>query len=371
MIRKVQTDPALKARHPLWRVFHVCLWMVGGPLASAASFDLPGDGGSVVGTIQVVAAQREDTLVAIARRYNLGYNELRLANPEVDPWLPGEGTPVVLPTQFVLPDAPRKGIVINVPEMRLYYYLNPARGETPQVVTYPISVGRRDWNTPLGRARVTSKDKDPTWYPPKSIRAEHAANDNPLEAVVPPGPDNPLGGHALRLSIAGYLIHGTNKPAGIGMQVTHGCIRLFPEDIENLYQEVPVGTPVRIVNQPYKTGWRAGELYLEVHPPLGDKDTDQPVDLTPVVRRLIAVAQQRPEIRLDWAKASNLAAAPTGIPGSVSLATQTLAAPNDHKGGIPGMGPRMENSRAARGKRKIKLNPAPAMVRPGGDAGLG
>jgi L,D-transpeptidase ErfK/SrfK len=350
MIRKIQTDPALKARHPLWRVFHACLWMAGGPLAGAASFDLPGDGGSVVGTIQVVAAQRADTLVAIARRYNLGYNELRLANPEVDPWLPGEGTPVVLPTQFVLPDAPRKGIVINVPEMRLYYYPKLARGETPQVVTYPISVGRRDWNTPLGWARVTSKDKDPTWYPPKSIRAEHAANDNPLEAVVPPGPDNPLGGHALRLSIAGYLIHGTNKPAGIGMQVTHGCIRLFPEDIENLYQEVPVGTPVRIVNQPYKTGWRAGELYLEVHPPLGDKDTDQPVDLTPVVKRLIAVTQQRPEIRLDWAKASNLAATPTGIPDSVSLATQTLAAPNDHKRGDTGYGSPDDGEQPPRGE---------------------
>jgi L,D-transpeptidase ErfK/SrfK len=329
MISKIQPATGAKGTGPLWRVVYACLWMLGGPLAGAASFDLPDDESSVVGTIQVITAYHEDTLVAIARRYNLGFNELRLANPDVDPWLPGEGMPVVLPTQFVLPNAPRKGIVINVPEMRLYYYPKPTRGETPKVVTYPISIGRQDWKTPLGLARVTRKDKDPSWYPPKSIRAEHAAQDDPLEAVVPPGPDNPLGRYALRLSMAGYLIHGTNKPAGIGMQVTHGCIRLFPEDIENLYQGVPVGTPVRIVNQPYKTGWRAGELYLEVHPPLGDKDTDQPVDLTPVVKRLIAVTNQRPEIRLDWAKASNLAAAPTGIPDSVSLTTQTLAAPSE------------------------------------------
>ncbi len=327
MISKIQSRPGDRTGSLLGWLCHACVWMLSGPLAGAASFDLPTDGGSVVGSIQVITAHHEDTLVAIARRHDLGYNELRLANPDVDPWLPGEGTPVVLPTQFVLPDAPRKGIVVNVPEMRLYYYPKPVRGETPKVITYPISIGRQDWKTPLGLARVIRKDKDPTWYPPRSIRAEHAAKDDPLEKVVPPGPDNPLGAYALRLSMAGYLIHGTNKPAGIGMQVTHGCIRLFPEDIEDLYQGVPVGTPVRIVNQPYKTGWQAGELYLEVHPPLEDKDTDRPVDLTPVVKRLISVTSQRPETRLDWAKASSLAAAPTGIPDSVSLSTPTLAAP--------------------------------------------
>lgn len=328
MISKIQSRSGRGTAQVLGRLFHTCLWVLGGPLAGAASFDLPPDGGSVVGSIQVITARHEDTLVAIARRYNLGFNELRLANPDVDPWLPGEGTPVVLPTQFVLPEAPRKGIVINVPEMRLYYYRKPAGKEPPKVITYPISIGRQDWKTPLGLARVLRKDKDPTWYPPKSIRAEHAARNDPLEAVVPPGPDNPLGAYALRLSMAGYLIHGTNKPAGIGMQVTHGCIRLFPEDIEELYQEVPVGTPVRIVNQPYKTGWRAGALFLEVHPPLEDKGTDRPVDLTPVVKRLIAVTSKQPETRLDWAKASSLAAAPTGIPDSISLMAPTLAAPD-------------------------------------------
>ncbi|MEO0347180.1 MAG: L,D-transpeptidase family protein [Pseudomonadota bacterium] len=233
--------------------------------ARAEVFPLPPEGDDVIGSVAVIESVAEDTFVDIARRHGLGYTELRRANPDVDPWLPGAGTRIVLPTRFVLPDAPRRGVVLNLPEYRLYYYPPAVDGKPRTVHTYPISIGRMDWETPLGSTRVTAKAERPTWYPPASIRAEHAADGDPLPGVVPPGPDNPLGDHALRLDLPGYLIHGTNRPAGVGMRVTHGCIRMFPEDIAVLFGMLPVGTPVNIVNQPIKFGWEQGQLFVEAH----------------------------------------------------------------------------------------------------------
>lgn len=274
---------------------------------------------SVVGRVQVVAARVGDTLPDIARRYKVGYEEIRLANPGVDTWLPGEGTEVVVPTQFVLPDAPHQGIVVNVPEMRLYYYPKPRAGERQRVFTYPVSVGRGDWETPLAVTDVVRKDKDPAWYPPESIRAEHAANGDPLPKVVAPGPGNPLGRYALRLGLSGYLIHGTNKPYGIGMKVTHGCIRLYPEDIEALFGMAPVGTPVRLVNQTVKAGWLAGRLYVEVHPSLSDSATGRPTNLTPIVNAVLEATGDLPSDALvDWEAAYAAARVTTGIPADVS-----------------------------------------------------
>jgi L,D-transpeptidase ErfK/SrfK len=239
--------------------------LTGGPVLGA-TYLLPPEGVDVIGEIQYVAARYEDTLPDIAREHGLGFDEIILANPDVDPWLPGEGTQVVLPTRFILPDAPRKGIVLNVAEMRLYYFPTPRAGEIPVVITYPVSIGRMDWKTPLGRTQVVQKIKDPSWSPPESIRREHAADGEILPSVVPPGPDNPLGQHALRLGIRGYLIHGTNKPVGVGMRVTHGCVRMYPENIASLFEQVRTGTPVYIVNQPIKVGWYADTLFMEVHP---------------------------------------------------------------------------------------------------------
>lgn len=234
----------------------------------ADGFPLDGHAESVVGEVFTVSARREDTLLDIARRYGLGRDEIVNANPGVDIWLPGEGTRVHVPRRYVLPDAPREGIVLNLPEMRLYYYPPESEDVARQVITHPISIGRQDWQTPLGETRIVSKVKNPTWFPPESVRAEHAADGDPLPSVVPPGPDNPLGGYALRLGIPGYLIHGTNKPYGVGMRVSHGCIRMYPEDIVAMFSQVTNDTPVRIINQPVKTGWRDGKLYLEVHRPL-------------------------------------------------------------------------------------------------------
>jgi len=236
--------------------------------ASAAIFPLTYEQFDLIGFEETIAADYDDTLLDIARRYSIGQEEILLANPEVDRWLPGEGKPVVIPSRYVLPDAPREGLVLNLPEMRLYHYPEPAEGETREVQTYPVSIGRMDWATPLGVTKVTRKQKDPPWYPPESIRREHAEQGDPLPRVVPPGPDNPLGRHAIRLGIPAYLIHGTNKAYGVGMRVSHGCVRMLPEDIEALFPQVDRGTKVHIINQPVKAGWYGGKLYLEVHPPL-------------------------------------------------------------------------------------------------------
>src|SRR5688572_12188410 len=230
-------------------------------------------GQELIGETQLIFARYENTFSAIGRQYNLGYEEMRSANPGVDQWLPGEGTPIYLPTQSILPDAPREGIVVNVPAMRLYYFTTE-KAEILRVSTHPIGIGVEGWATPFGEAKVTQKVKDPVWYVPASIRKEHADRGDPLPSVVKPGPDNPLGAYALTLSLPSYLIHGTNKPAGVGMRSSHGCIRLYPEDIEALFSRVPRGTAVQIVNQPVLAGWRDGQLYLEVHPPLAEEEHD-------------------------------------------------------------------------------------------------
>jgi len=235
----------------------------------AAVFDLPADiNESVIGQEPekplFVTAKAEDTLLDVARRYDIGQNEILLVNPEIDRWLPGTDATIVIPDSRILPDTPRQGLTLNLPEYRLYYF----SGDKKTVSTYPVSIGRQDWNTPLGKTTIVTKKANPTWTPPQSIKEEHAAKGEILPDVVPAGPDNPLGLFALRLGLPGYLIHGTNKPYGVGMRVSHGCVRMYPEDIERLFPEVNVGLPVYIVNQPVKLGWRDKKIYIEVHPQL-------------------------------------------------------------------------------------------------------
>ena len=286
--------------------------------APASTFVLPDDSTSVVGEMQSMTARSDETLLDIARRFSVGYEEIRLANPDVDPWLPGEGARVVLPTRYVLPDTPRRGIVLNLAEMRLYYFPRPRRGEQPTVVTYPVSIGRRDWQTPLGRTTIAAKAEDPAWYPPESIRAEHAAKGDPLPRVVPPGPDNPLGRHALRLGLPGYLIHGTNKPFGIGMRVSHGCVRMHPDDIKAIFDRVPVGAPVHIINQPVKAGWIDDVLYVEVHPAFKDAQGTLHAEPTDSVRRVVAVTSSEQIKRVDWKRLDAAVQNPRGIPVAAS-----------------------------------------------------
>ena len=288
------------------------------PGVHAKSFPLPAPGESLVGEIGQVEAHEEDTLVEIARRFGIGYEELTLANPAVDRWLPGEGTSVLLPTKFILPQAPREGIVVNIAEMRLYYFPKPERGKPAMVHTYAVGVGRDDWNTPQIVTRVSSKLKNPAWYPPRAIRREHAARGDRLRGKVPPGPKNPLGPYVLKLGIpGGYFIHGTPAQFGIGMPVTHGCLRLYPEDMEALFKMVPVDTPVRIVNQPYKTAWQSGVLYVEAHPPSGDEDIP---DFKGLAKKLKSATRRHPKYAIDWVWVEGLALHPRGVPLPVGRA---------------------------------------------------
>jgi len=225
---------------------------------------------TVVGIPQVVLARHVDTLSDLARAYGLGYDELAVANPGVDPWLPGDQTPVLLPTQFVLPDVPREGMVLNIASRRLFYFPQMPEGQAQVVKTYPIGIGRVGWETPLGVTTVVAKAVNPHWYVPASVRREHREMGNPLPSVIPPGPDNPLGSRVLKLEMPGYLIHGTNQPYGVGMRVSHGCVRLYPENIEYLYELVNIGEPVRIINEPFLIGELNGEILFEAHQPLED-----------------------------------------------------------------------------------------------------
>lgn len=286
--------------------------------AQASSYRLPPENLSIIGQIVVVQARHEDTLADLARRNDVGHNEMVDANPGVDRWIPGEATRIVVPSRYILPTTPREGVVVNLPEMRLYYYPKPKRGEIPQVITHPISVGRMDWATPLGVSRIIGKQKNPSWRPPASIRAEAEERGEPLPAVVPAGPDNPLGDYAMRLSIPGYLIHGTNKPYGVGMRVTHGCIRMYPEDIEALFPEVPVNTQVRLVDEPVKAAVLADTLFLEVHPPLDELPMTEEQAMQVVLREVEqATGETNPDI--DLRRIRQIIRQASGIPEAVAL----------------------------------------------------
>ena len=279
--------------------------------ALAETFDLPPEGVDVVGKMRVVISKSSDTLLDIARHYDLGYGEITAANPGVDPWLPKAGTYIIVPTQFVLPDAPRRGLVLNIPQMRLFYFVPASATEPAKVITHPIGIGREYWGTPFGTTNIVAKRKDPAWYPPESIRQEHARNGGaPLPAVVPAGPNNPLGQFAMNLGMPGYLIHGTNRPWGIGMRVSHGCIRLYPEDIRTLFDQVPVGTPVAIVNQPYVAGWLGWQLYLQAFTPLSEHEptTSEQTEMMSVILEKVGEDEA-----VDWRRASLVAREKYGI----------------------------------------------------------
>ena len=282
--------------------------------AQAAVFQLPTNGDSVVGQFQHVTLSAADTFADIARQYDVGFNELVAANPNVDPWLPTDGTQIVIPSQHILPKEPRKGIVVNIAEMRLYYFPSTQGEEFPMVYTFPIGIGRENWETPVGDFKVVEKMENPVWTVPQSVLDEAKREGRVIPAIIPPGPDNPLGDHALMLSAPGYFIHGTNKPLTIGRRVSHGCLRLYPEDIEQLVRIVPRGIPVKIIDKPVKVGRKDSVLYIEVHPPLKkSKDAQQP-KLSSVVASTVKGYAGRKLSRKTWKHISLVTAQLSGIP---------------------------------------------------------
>jgi L,D-transpeptidase ErfK/SrfK len=260
-------------------------------------------------------AHREDTLLDLARSFDAGYVEMRLANPAIDPWLPQPGSLLALPTWHVLPDAPREDIVINLAELRLYYF----RGNEP-VRSFPVGIGREGAETRTGRTQVIRRREQPTWIPTPSEKAE-----NPdLPDSVPPGPDNPMGAYALYLGWTSYAMHGTDRPDSVGRRGSHGCIRLYPEDIEQLYPLVAVGTVVTVVDQPVKLGWRGGELYLEIHPRQQDADRveqgdalrpERALNVTEAV--LEAAGAKLPQVDWQWVRRAEQQ--PTGLPVRITF----------------------------------------------------
>ncbi len=276
----------------------------------------------VVGVVQLTTTSKEDTLTDIARRFNIGYEEILRANPKVDPWLPGADKQIVVPTAFILPNAPREGIVVNIAAMRIFYYPRHKAGEPQEVITHPIGIGKVGWKTPEGVTKIVRRQKDPTWRVPVSVLKEHKENGEILDKVIGPGPENPLGRHAFYLEWPSYLIHGTNKPAGVGLRSSHGCIRLYPEDIAQLFDMVPIGTPVRVVNQPYVFGWKDGHLYMQVFDVLEDDSRDWKKAQQKLINKSLSTNLQKQlkshNEQVNWDLASELAHSPRGIPVPVS-----------------------------------------------------
>ncbi len=286
-------------------------------------------GQDVVGQLQVTVVGKNDTLSDIARRFDVGYEEMARANPGVDPWLPGAGREVVVPTQFVLPVAKRQGIVVNLAALRVFYFPPVEKDQKQVVYTYPIGIGKIGWSTPEGTTKVVAKQKDPVWRPTASIRKEHEENGDPIPAVVPAGPDNPLGKFKFTLGWPTYLIHGTNKPYGVGLRASHGCIRLYPEDVEQLYGMVKVGTQVTVVNQPFVFGWHADQLVLQAYGAQEDDKRDWEKSRTKLLSRTLSPqVQQQLTARqetIDWQRVEQIAQDPRGLVLSVSTNEQTEA----------------------------------------------
>ena len=260
----------------------------------------------VVGIIASIQTHENDTLPDIARHFGLGYNDITIANSHIDPWLPEPGSQVLLPIRFIVPDVKRRGLVLNLANMRLFHF---PRQQPSRVITYPIGIGRRGWSTPTGLTKITAKKKNPVWRVPASIRKEYAKKGDPLPRIVPAGPDNPLGNYAMRLGIPSYLIHGTNKPYGVGMKISHGCVRLYPEDIAELFPQISVGTFVNIIDQPYLLGWENNMLFLEAHKPSQQHKTIK----KKLLKKLKRISRKK-DITIDWQKVEHILEQAKGIP---------------------------------------------------------
>ncbi|HEV2269503.1 MAG TPA: L,D-transpeptidase family protein [Steroidobacteraceae bacterium] len=303
-------------------------------VSQAAVFTLPPDGSSLIGQDQQIQSQTSDTLLDLARKYSVGYWEIQEANPKVDMWLPGQGTNVTIPGRFIVPTVEHKGIIINLPQHRLFYFPKARRHEQPIVITYPASPGEGDFPTPVGVTRIIRKVPHPVWVPTAHILKAHALAGDPIPKIWPAGPDNPMGEWALETSLSHgeIYIHGTNNPMAIGMSVTHGCVRLYPEDIAALFPIVRVGTPVTVVNEPVLASLQDGELYLEVHPPTTSNHVPAPPDFDKI-SQIIDTAIGKNVVAIDWDKVRQVATDANGIPQLIGI--QADYSPPGNQPGAP------------------------------------
>ena len=267
------------------------------------------DRNTVIGDPKSYTFSKGDTLLDVARHLGLGINEVKDAYPELDDWLPPEGTTVAFPTVWVLPESDFQGVIVNIPEMRLFYFPPTPKGAPHAVITYAVGLGRDEWRTPTGRFKVVEKTVDPKWVIPDSIREEHMVERGDTRKFIAGGdPDNPLGHYRMRLSLPLFGIHGTNIPWGVGMEISHGCIRLYPEDVQKLFEIVPLGTPGEIVYQPVKFGTRDGDLWIEVHHDIYDTGFDYAAGAREILR------VNGWENYVDWGPLGDALAKKTGVP---------------------------------------------------------
>jgi L,D-transpeptidase ErfK/SrfK len=320
-------------------------------VANASVYNLPANGDNVVGENKVATVKVGDSLSAFAQRNDVGYYELLEANPRLDPMRIASGSRLLIPHQFVLPHAVREGIIVNLAELRLYYY-PPDSGK---VIIYPIGIGRIGWQTPVGQLTIIQKKENPDWRVPPAVAEDMAKRGVILPAVIPAGPDNPLGNYMMRLSNYTYLIHGTNHPPGVGRRTSAGCIRMYPEDVEQLFAMVPLGTKVTIVNQPFKAGWLNGQLYLEAHTPLREQRAEYAGRYNSLWQEAITVATRYQAANVDWSLVQKVSKKQMGIPQAIGLASSSPAAVN-------------QNSTAANtapvvvGQNRVAANTMPAVV---------
>jgi L,D-transpeptidase ErfK/SrfK len=290
------------------KILSLVLWL-STPLCQALTFSLQPNS-SLIGQSQEVTSIYNEPITDIGKNYNIGVYEMIEANPHLDPWEPPSGSTVLIPSHFILPSGPKTGLVINLAEMRLYFY----HPDGQSVTTFPISVGKPGWPTPLGTTQIVKKVANPTWYIPASIRAVHLKHGRKLPVSVPPGPTNPLGKYALYLGLSAYLIHGIITEGGIGMRNTHGCISLYPEDIAWLYKHVPQGSLVRIVHEDVKIGIDTHNmLHIEAHLPLREAlyipNTDQKALIQKTANHLT-----RKKVFLPWKKIKHVIQRSNGVP---------------------------------------------------------
>lgn len=289
--------------------------------APAAVFPMPPSDSNMIGTLQAITiANPNTTLLDIARHFDLGYHEITAANPTVSEWVPKVGTKVFVPTEFILPPGPYKGIVVNIPQRRLFYFIPPSQNQPAVVVTFPVSISRPGWKTPLGKTRIVAKHRDPSWSVPKRIREEHLrdGDDENYPTYFPPGPDNPMGMLALQTGFSKIFIHGTNRPWGVGMRTSHGCLHLYPEDAAYLFPRIEPGTPVRIINEPHTVGVKNGVLYLSSSEPVNEYGNKQ----SPAHRAAMALSSYTSQQsdgapahgEIDWSRVAAVAAAQRYLP---------------------------------------------------------
>ena len=312
---------------------------------------------TVVGDDQTVTTVYEDTLYDLANKFSLGSEELIRVNPGIDPWLPGVGKKVIVPGRHILPPGPHEGLIVNLPEHRLYYFPKPRRGHPRVVITYPVSIGKMDWHTPLGLTHVIAKVRNPTWYPPASVRKEHPRTAIRCRHACRRVRTIRSGAFAMRLAVGNgtYMIHGTNNPLAVGMPVTHGCIRMYPEDVAQLFPMVPVGTPVRLINQPIKVAWVDGELLLEAHPPVDDEGQSFEPDVDKF-SQLLQTAVGDSTVAIDWDYAREVLKRADGVLATVGCRGRSFRRERMGRPLPPAAHPRRGEPRA-QARRAARLRP--------------